>query len=461
MKDERTVVLTVDAITEEGLSRAVWQRTDAPNRTFEWVGGEIGDRYEARIVKQGRRWRLQAKKPLACAPPDVVPPCPVFGVCGGCRLQHWSLPRQQKWKVARLQQQFKEAAIDAPPFEPLLTAPQPWRYRNTMELSFGYEDGAVVLGLRPLGSPFRVVPLQDCYLAPTWMRGVLVGVVQWAQRENLSVYHMRRNAGLLLSLKMRYGHHTKQRMVALTVRSREAFPKALADSFVQAVQQHLDAPFDPNSDSLLLMVRHQAPGCPTTTHVHPLYGRETIFERFEYGTSSWDGPMSPDTFFQPNSYTAPKMVETLVRWVQEQTLTTGWDLCCGVGTFTHALAPYLTEILGVENNPQSLVEARACSTYPITWVEEDLVTFVKKSAAPTPSFVLVDPPRAGLGKKVIHALSARGVPRLFYISCNPKTFVCDARRLQEQGYRLVRVQPVDQFPHTPHLELLTAWEKHV
>jgi len=176
--------------------------------------------------------------------------------------------------------------------------------------------------------------------------------------------------------------------------------------------------------------------------------------------------LSAEAFFQTNT----EMAERLYGVANEYAALRGWDrvydLCCGIGTIGLTLAPRASEVIGVEIVEQAVIDAsanaRSNQIDNARFLAGDVRVVLKdlaESGGPRPDVVVVDPPRAGLSKKVVARIAEASPKRIVYVSCNPTTLAPNAAQLVEAGYRLVRVRPVDMFPQTPHIECVALLER--
>jgi len=208
-----------------------------------------------------------------------------------------------------------------------------------------------------------------------------------------------------------------------------------------------------------LRIQQAIKGQPTEFFEMPLKGPDYARESLQVGSASLDFQISPAAFFQPNPKQAEKLFTRAIEMACLEKDAVVYDLFCGTGTLGICAAPFAKQVVGIEWIPEAVYDARANAAANglenTTFLEGDVYTLLREiidtGRFPAPDLVFVDPPRAGLGEKALAALLELAPPTIVYISCNPKTQAIDLKTLV-QKYRVEEIQPVDQFPQTPHIE---------
>ncbi len=416
------------------------------------VLAELGPKKKG--LRQGRLLEI-----LTPSPDRTPPRCIHFSVCGGCRLQHLPYENQLQFKESYVKNLFHDW-LDTAQFSPILAADSPWNYRNKMEFSFSQNKaGEKFLGL--MMARGRVVDLQECHLVHPWFVETLKAVRTWWASTSLSAYHPYKDTGALRTLTLREGFNSGDRIVFLTVSGNPdyALHKSDIEGFVKAVQQ---AATPANAESHLgisLRIHQAIKGQPTEFFEMPLKGADYARETLQVGSVALDFQISPAAFFQPNPKQAEKLFTRAIEMAGIKKDAVVYDLFCGTGTLGICAAPFAKQVLGIEWIPEAVYDARANAAANglenTTFLEGDVYTLLREiidtERFSLPDLVFIDPPRAGLGEKAIAALLELAPPTLVYISCNPKTQAADLKSLT-QKYRVEEIQPVDQFPQTPHIE---------
>lgn len=410
-----------------------------------------GDEVHAR-VKQVRRAYAEAEvvSVLAPSPERTAARCPHFGVCGGCTWQHITYPAQASAKEAIVRESLSHlGGLTDVPVRPLVAAPDPWYYRNKMEFSFHPEG---ILGLHRRGEWNRIEPIATCFLQSDASVALVNAVRAFAVAADLPAYDPRTHGGLLRSLVIREGRGTGECLVGLLT-SPGALP---GEAFAAAVRAAA-----PTVTGIVRgIVTGASDGAPPS-RLEVIDGQPYVEEvvaglRFRIGL---------ETFFQTNTAQATRMIEYVVAQAQPIMGRTIVDLYCGVGTFALALARAGGRVTGVELLASSVEAARGNAArnglQGPTFVSGDVRVMLPTVVAQggTPDLVVLDPPRAGAGGRVMRKIGRCGARRVIYVSCNPTTLAPDLKELLPFGYDLISVQPFDLFPQTYHVEAVAVLDR--
>lgn len=377
----------------------------------------------------------------------IEPQCPHFGQCGGCKYQHISYDEQLVQKEAFVRTLFEQET------DPILACDPPWQYRNKMEYSFSQaRSGEKFLGLmRKRG---RVENLEACHLASPWFIDVLERVRAWFVESGLDAYYPPADLGSLRTLTVREGVRTSEKMVFLTVSGNPDF--SLSE---RHIQDFIDAVGE--VDSLLLRTQFIAKKTPTRFEERLLFGKEAIHEKmFDPKGNAYTFRIRAASFFQPNTLQAEALYGLALECADLREDEIVFDLYCGTGTLGIFSSKYVRKVWGVEIVPEAVEDAQENLMLNSVPNMEISVGDVGKSVPQErPSTVIVDPPRAGLSSEAIKYLISLQPEKILYISCNPATQAENCKRLEAAGYRIKRLIPVDQFPHTPHVENIAFLQK--
>ena len=377
--------------------------------------GLPGERVRVELVEEKpRHARARLVEVLRPAPERIAPRCPHFGICGGCHYQHLPYDRQVQVKTEILREQLvRIGGIENPPIAPMVAAPQPWNYRNTVQFHL---DSAGRLGFEAWGGR-GVVPISECHLPEPALNEL------WPQINFEPLPGIER-VGLRLGVNAE---------ILMALESSEP---------VAAPELELDLP---------ISVVHLSPEGPLVLAGDPgvwMSVKETLFQ------------VSAGAFFQVNTAQAAALVDHLLARLPLSPAATVLDVYCGVGLFSRFIAPQVGQVIGIE-----LSEA-ACDDYIINLDAFDNVSLYVGAAEEVlpgldvqPTAVIVDPPRAGLDRAALDALIRLGAPVLAYVSCDPATLARDARRLLAAGYTLEQVTPFDLFPQTYHIESVSWFRR--
>ncbi len=414
-------------------------------------GGIPGDRLTVRLTEARARYGRGVIEALETASPDRVDaPCPYFGRCGGCRLQHVAYPAQLAFKEKQVRDCLERLG-GLPPFElrPILPAPEVLGYRNKMEFTVAPSPAGPALGLHAADRYDVVIDIDRCLLQSDVMNTLLAETRAVARARLLSVYEATAEGegrGLLRFVTLREGRRTGEAMVNLVAAAPDV-------ETLTPVAQHLRARV-PSTASVVLNVNAKKASVAVGTEEHLLLGRDTITERLGEVTFQ----ISANSFFQTNTVQAERLFAVVEAACALTGTETVLDLYSGTGAISLLLARKSRHVYGIELAAAAVADAvrnaRANGIENCTFlpgeVRHVLPELLRQGVRA--DVVVADPPRAGFHPKALSALATLAPARLVYVSCNPATLARDVGDLVRQGYALEWVQPVDMFPQTPHIE---------
>lgn len=417
--------------------------------------GERGEALVAQVERRFARARLVRRDAATASPLRTDPACAVFGACGGCQLQHLTYAAQLEHKrtvvVSALRRigRFLEGEV---PVLPTLGMTHPWRYRNHVQvpLRFEHQAGRYEPGFFAAGS-HELVQTRHCQLAPLGLEALVQDTVD-ALNDATARDLPGLTPGLVHHLIVRQSWTNGEQMLVFAVR--RAAEDALKAMLRSVLAGH------PALVSVGMTVQPRPVGPPWGPEVVVLYGRDHLTEqvlglRFR---------ISPRSFFQVNTAQAEVLYRTGLEMADLRPDDTVLDAYCGTGTLTLLAAARVPRgrALGVEMVEAAVIDARQNADdngirnadFEIGAVEDVLPRYVAEGRRI--DVVLLDPPRKGCDAAVLRAIAAARPRQVVYVSCNPATFARDARILVDAGYRLERVQPVDMFPQTAHVECVAS-----
>jgi len=416
--------------------------------------GLPGDLVRARVTRV-KRSHAEAEMVEVLEPgaSRVEAPCPYFGDCGGCRFQDLAYEVQCESKAAQVRDALvRIAGIVEPPLEPIIPAEEIYGYRNKLEYSFSATPDGPALGFHRAGRWDELLPIERCLLTTELGNSIRASVVEWAREEVLEAYDQKEHRGYLRHLVVREGRNTGQALVMLVTASDTPFDR---DFLVRSLTKF------PEVRSIYWAV-NEGSGETTNVPAELIWGEEAIEEEL----CGLNFRLRPNAFLQTNTLMAEKLYSLAGEYAGLTGDETVWDLYCGTGTIGLTLARQARSVWGIEISEESvacaLENAERNSVGNIAFFAGNVGQVIRelKERSGPPDVVVVDPPRAGLAGKALRRLAETGAPRIVYVSCNPTTLAGDFKQLREQaGYRLLRAQPVDMFPHTPHVETVALLER--
>ncbi len=395
------------------------------------------------------------------------PKCQHFGVCGGCKWQHMEYRHQLFYKQREVENNLRRiGGLDLPKVSPILGSENEYFYRNKMEFSFSdsrwlnqeeIESGVDIgdrnaLGFHIPGMWDKILDIEKCHLQQDPSNALRLEVKRFAVEHGLDFYNPKRQEGLLRTLMIRTSS-TGEIMVLIQflkedVEKREALLGHLRDKF-------------PEIDSLLYVINPKANDTIYDQEVICFSGRDHIFE--EMGELRFK--INAKSFYQTNSRQAHLLYRTVRDFADLQGGELAFDLYTGTGTIAQFIASKAKKVVGIESVPEAIEDARA--NLSINGIDnvEFLVgdmknvfndAFVQQHGKP--DLVITDPPRDGMHKDVVGQLLGLAPEKIVYVSCNSATQARDLALMKEM-YRVAKVQPVDMFPQTHHVENVVLLEK--
>ena len=393
--------------------------------------------------------------------------CEHYGICGGCQWQILPYSEQLRYKQQQVCEQFTRIGkIELPEISPIIGSAKTEFYRNKLEFTFSNKrwmteeeirsgetfDNRNTLGFHIPGMFDKVMDIKTCWLQDPISNRIRNEIKSFALKNDFSFFDLRNKGGLLRNMVIRTST-TGEIMLIIAFFEDDPVKKEM-------LLNHLSAKF-PEISSLLYTVNPKANDTINDLEIIPFKGNDFIFEVME-GLKFKIGPKS---FFQTNS----EQAYNLYRIARDFAGLTGkervYDLYTGTGTIANFVAKDALQVIGIEYVPEAVEDALINSeingianTLFFAGDMKDLLnkTFIEKYGRP--DVIITDPPRAGMHDDVIKAILFAEPQRIVYVSCNPATQARDLNAL-DSLYKVKKIQPVDMFPHTHHIENIVLLEK--
>lgn len=374
-----------------------------------------GESVQVKLVEEkARHARAELVEVLEPSIERVQPHCQHFGTCGGCHYQHMSYPAQLTAKTDILSEQLKRLGdLKTLPIINVFPSPEPWYYRNHIQFHQTHQGK---LGFQKVHST-QTFAIQECHLPESGINRL------WPQLEIEPMAGMER-------IGLRQGVDNDL-MIILESSRLDGYDFEIQDLAISIVQ------VDPVGSVALAGSDHIL--------------MEIAGRRFK---------VSAGSFFQVNTLMAGLLLNLLMEQLTLDQSMTVLDVYSGVGLFSAFIAPKVKRLVGIEISPE------ACEDYTGNLDEYENVELYEASADKvlgsvefTPDVIVVDPPRAGLGKETVEGILAQGALTLAYVSCDPATLARDAKQLAAGGYVLQKLSLIDMFPQTYHIESLSIWNR--
>ncbi len=428
-----------------------------------------GDVVDVRVTKNKKSWAEgKVTKLITPSPTRIQPFCEHFGVCGGCKWQMVPYEQQIAYKQQQVQDQLTRIGhIELPEMQPISGSPKQQYYRNKLEFTFSmlryrtHEEitaagEAVIpqepaLGFHAPGLFDKVVEINQCYLQTEPTNKLLQVLRDYSKLHNLPYYNYREHTGWLRNVVLRVAR-TGEILVNLVIQHEDK-PKriALLDHLLKEI---------PEITTLHYTINGKVNDSIHDLEVHTYHGKGYIEETLE----EFKFKISPKSFFQTNTYQA----ENLYRFTRDFAGLTGnetlYDLYCGTGSIGIFCSKGAKKVIGIEVVADAIEDAKLnaaangldhCLFYAGDVADICTDEFFENHGRP--DVIITDPPRAGMHEKLIQQLLRIKAPKVVYVSCNPATQARDLQLL-DAAYKVTRLQPVDMFPHTHHIENVALLE---
>jgi len=420
-----------------------------------------GDRVKAYIYDTSSS-RAEANLDTLLAPSDlrVEPRCRYADACGGCTWQHIDYEAQLDAKRRHVAEALEEhAGVDDVEVHPALPSPKRFFYRNKMDFDFSADrwltheeidtgkefDTDFALGLHVPGNFYKVLDLQECHLHSELSARLVNGIRNFVKEQGWAPWDIRNHEGFLRHLVLRTGEQTGDCMVNLVT-------YGAPEDRISGFGDFLRAEFP--EVTTYVHTNHTGKSQNPEGEEQVVFGPGVIYD--EIGDYRFE--ISPSSFFQTNTLQAERLYEVARDFADLRPSDRLYDLYCGAGTISLFMSGHVDEVIGAELVEEAVANARTNAGMNgvdnCTFVSGDLKDlftddFVEMHGRP--DVLIVDPPRAGMHKGIVAQIAELAPERFVYVSCNPNTQARDLERLRDT-YRIDAVQPVDMFPHTPHVE---------
>ena len=395
------------------------------------------------------------------------PQCAHFNVCGGCKWQDMTYAAQLNFKektvINTLQRMGRVGNAE---ILPICGSDNEYFYRNKLEFSFSnkrwlteeevesgvsfdHRDG---VGFHVPGAFDKVVDVQKCWLQPDPSNAIRNEVRKYAQANNLDFYDIRGRAGMFRSMIVR-NNRAGDLMIIFSIYDNEV-------EKLEACINHLLNEF-PAIKSVHYCINQKANDTILDLPLFHFFGQKGIIENLDHV----EFQIGPKSFFQTNPNQAERLYQIAASFAELKADETVYDLYCGLGSITLYLAKDCHKIIGIEEVPEAIEDAKENAKLNkienASFYAGDVRYLLQQELVEKhgrPDVIITDPPRAGMHKEVVENMIDLGADRIVYVSCNPSTQARDVALMSEK-YEVVKFQPVDMFPHTHHIENVALLKK--
>ena len=423
-----------------------------------------GDLVSAEVVKRKTNYaEARLLKIIEKSMMRQEAPCPYFGWCGGCTWQNLAYSDQLNIKKSLVEDSIAHiAGLDKVLVAEVIPSRQIWAYRNKMEFSFSDRRWLLpeelgndsvkkdfALGLHVSGTFDKILNIDNCMLQGDAANHVLKIVQTYSRQNHLKPYGIHSHDGFLRFLVIRKSLHSNEMMVNIVTGTKNPellYP--LAELIISEVPEVSSVVNNINSKKAQVAFGEEEIVLSGKKYIRDKIG-EYLFE------------ISSNSFFQTNTAQAEKLYQIVLDYAKLKGNEIVWDLYAGTGTISMFLAKRAGFVFAFELSESALKDAlKNSNNYGIKnlkFISGDLIHNLHAIQSAV-EVIITDPPRSGLHPKVCKFLSESTAQKIIYVSCNPTTLARDLEILSE-SYQVSKIQPVDMFPHTYHIESVTLLEK--
>ena len=399
----------------------------------------------------------------------AIPQCEHFGVCGGCKWQNLPYEEQLKAKQKQVYDQLRRIGkVELPEFQPIMGSQKTFEYRNKLEfgccnkrwltreqVASGFQyDNMNGIGFHITGAFDKILPIEKCWLMDDLHNRIRNSIRDYAFENGMKFFDLRGQKGLLRDIIIR-NSNTGEWMVIIQFHYDEPGDEDSAKALLQHVADNF-----PEITSLLYVDNQKCNDTIGDQDVMVFKGNDHIFETME----NLRFKVGPKSFYQTNTDQAYHLYSVARQFAGLTGEEVVYDLYTGTGTIANFVARSAKKVVGIEYVPEAIEDAKVNSdingignTLFFAGDMKDILTDEFIAGHGRPDVIITDPPRAGMHPDVVETILRAKPRRIVYVSCNPATQARDLQLL-DRLYKVVAVQPVDMFPHTPHVENVVALE---
>ncbi len=433
-----------------------------PNKGIgDWDGNRVtikntlpGQTVLADIKKKHKQFEGRLKAVIEKADYETEPACPRFGTCGGCTYQNISYEKQLEIKQKTVKDLLDKAGFSGFDFLPVRPSPITECYRNKMEFSFGDNgaEGLLSLGMRKRESYYEVVDAGCCKITHPDIRKVLDTTINFFRQTNETFFHKTRHTGTLRHLLVRRGYFTGEMTINLVTTSE------MSTDLEKWKNALLALPLEGKIAGITHIINDSVADVVKADKTILLYGKDWFTDKL----LGLDFKISTFSFFQTNSAGAEVLYSTVREFAGAEKCKTIFDLYCGTGTITQLLSPNAETVYGIEIVEEAVAAAKENAALNnianCKFIAGDVLNMVD-DLPKDPDLIILDPPREGINPKAILKIIDFNANKLVYVSCKASSLAKDLTVFEENGYRIEKVQCVDMFPGTYHIETVVLLQK--
>ena len=465
MKKGEVLELEIESYAFEGKGIAKVPMEDDKKFIVFVNGSYPGDKVRAQIRRKKRSYAEAIIE-------DVIKPseyrteaeCDYFGTCGGCKQQNLQYEMQLKYKKEQVKDIFERiAGIEDFKLEKIIPSEKIFFYRNKMEYSFAdkrwltkdeigkadeIEDRNFALGLHIPRIFDKVLDIHECYLQSEESNKILNFTREFFKSKSASIYSTKTHEGYLRHLVIKQASNTDDLMVNLvTSSSNKEWMEEYSTELLQTV---------PSITTIINNINEKKSQTAFGDYEEVYSGDGFIYDFI----GDFKFRISANSFFQTNTTQAENLYQIVSEYAELKENEIVYDLYSGAGTISLFISRQTEKVFAFESVESAIRDANFNNKLNkidnVIHIQADLnksfLPILQTKSIPQPDVILLDPPRSGMNPKTVNDLIKLSPSKIVYVSCNPSTQARDIKLLREAGYKLIKVRPVDMFPHTYHIE---------
>ena len=399
------------------------------------------------------------------SPVRTTPPCPHFGICGGCKWQQLPYEAQLAAKQKQVADQLRRIGkVALPELRPIMGSVEQFKWLTHEQISSGEMiENMNALGFHITGAFDKILHIEKCCLMDDLHNRIRNAIYSYAVDNQLSFFDLRQQTGLLRDMMIR-NSNSGEWMVLIQFHFATPGGEGLEKQQAEGLLNHLADEF-PQISSLLWVDNQKRNNTFADLPINVYKGNDHIFELME----NLRFKVGPKSFYQTNTLQAYRLYSVARDFAfgdgtAENSKPLVYDLYTGTGTIANFVSAHASKVIGIEYVADAIEDAKVNSeingitnTQFFAGDMKDILTEEFINAHGRPDIIITDPPRAGMHPDVVDVIIKASPRKIVYVSCNPATQARDLQLL-DSHYKVVAVQPVDMFPHTPHVENVVLLE---
>lgn len=401
------------------------------------------------LYKRAGVYYAKIKKLIKKSLDRIEPKCKVCTACGGCQFQQLSYLAQLKYKTNKVKESLLRIGHIESKVNDCIGMDEPYNYRNKVQVPFGYNKfNKVIYGFFKENS-HEIIEIDNCYIEDKRARKILKTIKELLPRYNLHPYDEDKLCGELRHVLIRTSNYKKEIMVVLVMNLDDFKGR---NNFVRDLVK-----ICPEITTIVLNINKRKTDVILGEKEKILYGSGFILDKL----CNFSFRISPKSFYQINPVQCEKLYNLAIDFAKLESSETILDAYCGIGTIGLCASKFAKNVIGVEINKEAVIDAKnnakANNIKNANFVLEDASKFMLDLASKNEKIdvVFLDPPRKGSDEVFLNSLIKLSPKRIIYISCNPATLARDLAFLKDI-YEINKIQPVDMFPFTEHVETICA-----